>query len=113
MHLYRHLELFPRGSNLTIEVLYRMLKCLKASYNGKRECLSAFEVSKHVPFSAGNLPKVFYLQMDNCWRENKNHYVLAFLSDLVLKVFLGVCVKLRQLYLQSHRECSMKSFYPF
>ena len=27
--------MFPRGSNVTIEVLYRMLKCLFKTYNGK------------------------------------------------------------------------------
>ncbi|CAH3044847.1 unnamed protein product, partial [Pocillopora meandrina] len=31
----------------------------------------------------GYLPPVLYLQMDNCWRENKNRYVLSFLSLLV------------------------------
>jgi len=31
----------------------------------------------------GILPQVLYLQMDNCWRENKNQYVLALCSLLV------------------------------
>ena len=31
----------------------------------------------------GKLPDVIYLQFDNCWRENKNKYVLAFSYLLV------------------------------
>ena len=31
----------------------------------------------------GPLPKVLYLQMDNCWRENKNQYMFTFLALLV------------------------------
>ena len=64
--LYRHLSKFPRGANVTISVLHQMLLCLWRS-NG------------------GVLPRKMYLQMDNCWRENKNKYVFAYLSDLILK----------------------------
>ena len=31
----------------------------------------------------GKLPEVLYLQFDNCWRENKNKFVLAFCYLLV------------------------------
>ena len=31
----------------------------------------------------GQLPPTMYLQMDNCWRENKNRYVFCFLALLV------------------------------
>ena len=33
----------------------------------------------------GALPRKLYVQMDNCWRENKNKYVFAYMSDLVVK----------------------------
>ena len=34
------------------------------------------------------LPKILWIQLDNCWRENKNQILLAFLADLVWrKVF--------------------------
>jgi hypothetical protein len=29
------------------------------------------------------LPDHLYLQMDNCWRENKKQYVITFLAVLV------------------------------
>ena len=32
---------------------------------------------------SGSLPEVLYLQFDNCWRENKNMYVLGFCYLLV------------------------------
>ena len=64
--LFRHLETFPRGANVTIEVLHRLFATIKAK--------------------KGRLPKKLYVQLDNCWRENKNKYVFAFLSDLVVKV---------------------------
>ena len=49
--------------NVTIEVIQRTLK--------------------HVDRMQGFLPPTLYLQLDNCWRENKNTYVLAYLSRLV------------------------------
>ena len=54
--------------NLTIECLQRTLKRIEAQ--------------------DGYLPPVLYLQLDNCWRENKNSYVIAYLAWLVeRKVF--------------------------
>ena len=50
------------------------------------ECL--MRTLKKVEESAGFLPPVLYLQFDNCFRENKNAYVVAFLTWLVeRKVF--------------------------
>ena len=34
-------------------------------------------------FPDGNMPPVLNVQLDNCWRENKNRLVLAFLALLV------------------------------
>jgi hypothetical protein len=54
---------FKADSNVTIEVLQRVLQEIEAK--------------------KGKLPKKLYLQMDNCVRENKNKYVLGYLSWLV------------------------------
>ena len=41
----------------------------------------------------GNLPPVLYLQLDNCWRENKNTTMFGYLSWLVhMRYFLKICV---------------------
>ena len=37
----------------------------------------------------GRLPAVLHLSMDNCWRENKNRFVLAFLAALVQQNILA------------------------
>ena len=38
-----------------------------------------------------DLPNTLYLQMDNCWRENKNQFVLNFVALLVkLDIFVKV-----------------------
>ncbi|XP_078586053.1 uncharacterized protein LOC144877086 [Branchiostoma floridae x Branchiostoma japonicum] len=54
----------PHDANLTITVLMKILQDV-AKANG------------------GRLPPVLYLQLDNCYRENKNCYILAFCSELV------------------------------
>ena len=36
-------------------------------------------------FQNGRLPPVLYLQMDNCYRECKNRYIMAFCAFLVEK----------------------------
>ena len=59
-HCYIDVKEFPHDSNLTIMVLLLILQ----------------RYSDH-------LPKVLYLQLDNCGRENKNKYVFAFLCLLV------------------------------
>ena len=53
------LHQWPHDSNLTINVLLRVLVKLD------------------------NIPDILYLQMDNCWRENKNQYIIVFLAVLV------------------------------
>jgi len=41
--------------------------------------------------TTGRIPPILYLQMDNCWRENKNQYMMTFLSLLIkLKVFVKI-----------------------
>lgn len=57
--LYLFHENWPKDSNMTIEVLQRTLSTMPV------------------------LPKHLLLQMDNCFRENKNRYVIAYLSLLV------------------------------
>jgi hypothetical protein len=52
-----------KGPDVTVEILQRTLKRHEQIY--------------------GSLPDVLYLQADNCWRENKNHCVLAYLGSLV------------------------------
>jgi hypothetical protein len=63
--VYTMSDKWRADSNLTIEVLQRVL----TSIEEKR----------------GKLPRKLYLQMDNCVRENKNRYVLGYLSWLVLR----------------------------
>lgn len=62
-YVYTMSEKFKADSNLTIEVLQRVLQKL--------------EVVR------GRLPPRLCLQMDNCVRENKNQYVYGYLSWLV------------------------------
>ena len=62
---------FPHDSNLTLTVLLHTL----------------LSISKK-----GNLPRKLLIQMDNCVRENKNKYVMAFISFLFeMQVFVEVC----------------------
>ena len=85
VYFYRHLDVFPRGANVTIEVLHRLFEDTYERYGG--------------------LPKRLYLQMDNCWRENKNRFVMAYLSDLVYKVFVCVCSCTMHLIIKMCRVC--------
>ena len=62
-YLFHHLPIFERGSNCSIEVLHRMLTKIHKK--------------------KGFLPKLLYIQLDNCWRENKNKFLFAFLAELV------------------------------
>ena len=62
---------WPHDSNLTINVLEEVLARLHTK--------------------SGILPEVLYLQMDNCFRENKNRYIFAYCALLVeLKIFRKV-----------------------
>lgn len=70
---YLDLHLWPHDSNLTMNVLLDILR------NEKSE-----------------LPATMYLQLDNCFRENKNKFVFGFLALLIhLKIF-------KEVSLQSH-----------
>ncbi|XP_078695058.1 uncharacterized protein LOC144923998 [Branchiostoma floridae x Branchiostoma belcheri] len=61
---------YNHDSNLTINLLLKML----------------YRLSKQGP-----LPPILYVQADNCFRENKNKYMLAFLDMLVhRKIFVEV-----------------------
>ena len=61
---------WPHDSNLTINIVMRVLLRMDI------------------------IPDRLYLQMDNCWRENKNQYVLAFLGVLVkLDIFKKVRIQ--------------------
>ena len=61
---------WPHDSNLTINIVMRVLLRMDI------------------------IPDRLYLQMDNCWRENKNQYVLEFLGVLVkLDIFKKVRIK--------------------
>ena len=63
------LHLWPHDSNLTINVLLNIL------FSQREE-----------------LPDVLYIQLDNCYRENKNQFVIGFLALLVqCGVFKEVC----------------------
>ena len=67
-YVYHHLPIFERGSNCSIEVLHRLLThiYIERFKRGKR-----------------GLPKTLWIHLDNCWRENKNQFLLAFLAELV------------------------------
>ena len=61
----------PHDPNSTLTVLLEVLKCFRE-----------------------NLPSTLYWQLDNCWKENKNKFVLAFLSFIVeMKIFDKVSIK--------------------
>lgn len=67
--------LWPHDSNLTINVLLHILLSIAAD---------SFQ------------PAMLYIQFDNCTRENKNKYVLAFLALLVhLEIFNLYMYRLR------------------
>lgn len=61
--VYTMSDKWKSDSNVTIEVLQRVLTDIEQKKKG--------------------LPRKLYLQMDNCVRENKNKYVLGYLSWLV------------------------------
>ena len=42
-----------------------------------------FKILKETQSDLGKLPSVLHLSLDNCWRENKNRFVLSFLAALV------------------------------
>lgn len=66
-YAYTDLLQWPHDPNLTMNILIEILLRRIMDYIGSK-----------VP-----LPKKLYIQLDNCNRENKNKYVLGFLSLLV------------------------------
>ncbi|XP_053401089.1 uncharacterized protein LOC123558034 [Mercenaria mercenaria] len=65
-HTFTDFSQYPHDPNLTINVILMML-------------------GRTAQQNDGVLPPVLYIQADNCARENKNRYVLAFLQLLVEK----------------------------
>ena len=68
-YLYTISDKWAHGSNQTITLLQNVL--LQCEERSQRE--------------DGRLPPTLFLQADNCGRENKNQYFLAYLSWLVQK----------------------------
>ncbi len=67
LHIYTMTEEHETGANHVIECIHRFI-------NYRR--------------NKGPLPRKFFVQMDNCTRENKNRYLLSYLESLVaLDVF--------------------------
>ena len=67
---------FRHDSNLTIEIILRMLVQFKV--------IRASLVNAYISlFSQDSLPRVLYIQMDNTCRDNKNKYTLMFAYFLV------------------------------
>ena len=62
VYAYDHMENVAQDPNLTVECLQRTLK----------------KVEK----AMGKLPDTLFIQMDNCWRENKNNTVIHWLVSL-------------------------------
>ena len=62
-YLYTMSDKWEHGSNQTIELLQRTLLDIESK---KKQ-----------------LPPVLFLQADNCWRENKNRFVMGYLSWLI------------------------------
>ena len=72
--VYDSMEHIAHGPSMTIDGLQRTLKTLERENNGF-------------------LPDTLFLQLDNCYRENKNAYLFAFLANLVeRKVFKHIYV---------------------
>ena len=70
---------FPHDSNIVIEVILRILINLKNT--------------------GQQLPETLYIQLDNCFKENKNKYLFSFCSLLVSKkvfskVYMYVCTNM-------------------
>ena len=73
IHFFPMTGEFPTGANHVIEALHRVLD---AKFHEE-----------------GKLPPTMFLQLDNCSRENKNHYLLSYLELLVgIGVFRDVQV---------------------
>ena len=65
---YVNHDIFENGSNLVITLIHHLLQ----------EFLSDWK----------KLPKKLHLNLDNCWKENKNRYLFSFLASLLeLNIF--------------------------
>ena len=69
------LQQWPHDANFTLNVILHILKRME------------------------EIPDTFYIQMDNCWRENKNKFVIVFLAvlvktDVFKKVLVSSCLTL-------------------
>ena len=72
--LFTMTEDFETGSNHVIEAIHRWLQCKTEECNGQ-------------------LPATLFVQVDNCSRENKNKYFMAFMEMLVARgIFQSVYV---------------------
>ncbi|XP_022808902.1 uncharacterized protein LOC111345874 isoform X2 [Stylophora pistillata] len=83
---YFDLFQYPHDANLTINILLLELQSM-----------------------GEDLPDTLYLQMDNCWRENKNQFVLNFLA-LLVKLDIFVKVKLNFLMVGHTHEAVDQMF---
>ena len=69
--MYLNFDQFEQGSNMIVSILFRLILEAKQDF--------------------GKLPPVLHVSVDNCWRENKNRFVLSFLAALVeLKIFTEI-----------------------
>ncbi len=62
LHLFTMTQEHSTGANHIVETIHRFLQDRRAR---------------------GALPPKFFVQLDNCTRENKNHYLMAYLQSLV------------------------------
>jgi hypothetical protein len=66
------------------------------------ECIQ--RTLKAVEMEGGKLPPVLFFQADNCWREAKNTYVLAYFAWLVERgVFVEIISELPPSWTHSQR----------
>jgi hypothetical protein len=63
-------------------MFWQQLPC-ERTHSRVSSCLLVRRVLLQVLDKKGKLPKVLFLQMDNCWRENKNCIMWSYLSWLV------------------------------
>lgn len=105
---YAHysVDMFPCDSNFTIGSVAKLLRDLeempvatsrgmfhhsesnalfKAILNGKEMCFASLREPPQIPKQARPLPPVLHIQLDNCWRENKNRFCFCFWSLMVAK----------------------------
>lgn len=105
---YAHytLDVYANDSNFTIGSIAKLLRDLEdppktytralfkeiasnplydAVLYGKEMCLPSLGEPADTPRPIRDLPPVLHVQLDNCWRENKNRFAFCFWSLLVAK----------------------------